>query len=170
MVNINRNNRRLEQIISEELNIGIDSPTSVNVFVKKESSPKLDRQFIFVFQDFVMIAASYQFKYKASYQLLIAIMGYVDYGNYFSIDISDIAELTNNSKRSVLRAINELKELNILIPVENRNDKRRNDYSINPNAIWKGKSEDRKLVMDKPEFKEVPNLFSNIGDILSINR
>jgi hypothetical protein len=166
MSKINKSDIKTETFISEKLGLSEDSPVVINAFIKQDNSPKFGRAYIFVFQDFVRQAASYQFKNKASYQLLIAIMGYADYGNYFSIDISDIAELTNNSKRTVLRAINELKELNILIPVENRNDRRRNDYSINPNAIWKGKSEDRKLIMDKShEFREQHNLFSNIGDI-----
>jgi Fic family protein len=164
----NKSDISTEAFLAEKLGLSENSSVVINSFVKKDNSPKFEKDFIFVFQDFLKMAASYQFKNKASYQLLIAIMGYTQYGNYFSIDVEDIAEVTNNSKRTVLRAINELKDLNILIPIVNRNDRRRTDYSINHNAIWKGKSEERKLVIDK--YPKEPNLFSNIGDILSIDR
>ena len=146
--NLNRNNRRLEQVISEELNVGIDSPTSVNVFVKKENSPKFDEDFIFVFQNFLKMAAQYKFKNKATYQLLIAIIGFTQYGNSFSLDIEDMSNATGHNEKTIRRAIKELLETNVLSVYKNVNDKRRNDYSINPNAVWKGTSQDRKTLID----------------------
>jgi DNA-binding MarR family transcriptional regulator len=143
-----KNNRRLEQVISEELNVGIDSPTSVNVFVKKENSAKFESEYLMVFQDFLKMAAQYRFTNKATYQLLIAIMGYAKYGNGFSLDISDMSNATGHNEKTIRRAIKELLETQILSVYKNINDKRRNDYYINPNAVWKGTSQDRKIFID----------------------
>ncbi len=63
--------------------------------------------------------------------------------NYLTLDINTIEERTGMSRKSVYNAINQLKEHNVIVIVKNMQDKRRNDYFINPQAMWKGSSTNR---------------------------
>jgi hypothetical protein len=50
--------------------------------------------------------------------------------------------LNVKAKSTIINAINELVENNIIIKTDNLSDARRNDYFINPYTAWKGTSKD----------------------------
>jgi DNA-binding MarR family transcriptional regulator len=72
--------------------------------------------------------------------------------NYLTLDINAIEERTGMSRKSVYNAINQLKEHNVIVVVKNVQDKRRNDYFINPQTMWKGSSINREKQIAK--YKE----------------
>jgi DNA-binding transcriptional regulator GbsR (MarR family) len=53
------------------------------------------------------------------------------------------------SKPTVVNALKDLEDNNILIKYQNVNDKRRHDYFINPITAWKGNSYTRQSRVNK---------------------
>jgi hypothetical protein len=96
-------------------------------------------------------------------------MSKTGYDNYIGVDQETIQdELEYKSKGSVISAIKELKEQNIILSVKDVQDKRRNVYILNPYQSWKGKVANRikavkalqkenGLQLDLP-FTDRPNL------------
>jgi hypothetical protein len=62
------------------------------------------------------------------------------YENYVGIDVKTLMEELSVSKPTVVNALKDLEDNNILIKFQNVNDKRRHDYFINPITAWKGNS------------------------------
>ena len=70
----------------------------------------------------------------------------------------------DQSKVSIIKSLQELEDTNILIKVENTQDRRRHDYFINPISAWKGNSFTRQVRINKmketKEGQEQLNLFN----------
>lgn len=114
---------------------GIDN-VQVNVSITKPRG-KLEPN-IMVFQAFAYLSAT---KLKdASNRVLMLLFSKSGYENFVSMDISTIAEELKYTERSVISALNELTDNNIVIKTPHPSDKRRHDYFINPIAAWKGNS------------------------------
>jgi DNA-binding transcriptional regulator GbsR (MarR family) len=76
----------------------------------------------------------------------------LQYGNFISIDVNTIMEnMGDISKKSVMRAIKDLEDLNIVKTVKHTNDKRRNEYFINPTAMWRGTWNERNKKIKKAQ-------------------
>jgi hypothetical protein len=58
-------------------------------------------------------------------------------------------------KTTVMKGVQELVNLNIVIKFSSKQDKRRNEYSVNPLTMWKGKSENRRKAIKKFEKNNV---------------
>jgi DNA-binding transcriptional regulator GbsR (MarR family) len=76
----------------------------------------------------------------ATVRILMYLFGLSAYENYLSIDIKTLGEQLKLTDRSIISAINELVDNNIILKFPHPTDKRRNDYFINPTAAWKGNS------------------------------
>lgn len=81
----------------------------------------------------------------ATYRLFHYLISINGYENFLSIDIETITEYLGISKSAVKRGLKKLEKDNIVIKIANKTDKRRNDYFMNPMALWKGKA----IVRDK---------------------
>jgi hypothetical protein len=84
------------------------------------------------------------------------------YGNFVGIDVKTLMEELSVSKPTVVNALKDLEDNNILIKYQNVNDKRRHDYFINPITAWKGNSFTRQKQINKIK-SEAPgqlNLFN----------
>ena len=104
---------------------------------------------IMVFQTFAYLAAT---KLKpATNQVLMLFFSKSVYEGFIGMDVKTISEELTITERSVISALNELVDNNIIIRVQNTADRRRNDYFINPMAAWKGNSYTRKTSLSKLE-------------------
>ena len=73
-------------------------------------------------------------------KVLLYLMSKTHYDNYVGVNQETIQEdLEYKQRKSVIEAIKELKEYNIVISLPDLEDKRRNVYFINPYQSWKGK-------------------------------
>jgi predicted transcriptional regulator len=82
-------------------------------------------------------------------KVLLYFVSLLQYENLFSVDIMAIAEHCRIGRSSVKRAINELVKQNVIMKLQHPNDKRRNDYMFNPNAVWRGTGDSRRKAMSK---------------------
>ena len=104
-------------------------------------------EFIMVFQYFAEYA-SINFK-PATCKLLLALYSISEMKNYISIDVNTLCEKLKMSRQSIHNGLKELKNHNIIIILQNINDKRRNDYFMNPTTAWRGSGEQRNKVITK---------------------
>lgn len=102
---------------------------------------------VMVFQQFAYLAATKLL--PSSNQLLMLFFSHSAYENYVGMDVKTISEQLNVNQRTVIRALNELVEHNIIIKLKTVGDARRHDYFINPVAAWKGNSFARKKAITK---------------------
>lgn len=132
-----------------------------NVQVKvsiERSKIKLEPN-VMVFQAFAFLAAT---KLKdSSNRVLMLLFSKSGYENYVSMDVSTIAESLKYTERSVIMALNELTDNNIVIKVKHPSDKRRHDYFINPIAAWRGNSYTRKKMIGSIDTAQIALFQSN---------
>ncbi len=110
---------------------------------KKTKVPEFAMVFLY-FSDY----ASKHFK-PVTCKLLFQIISMAQMQNFLTIDIQTFCEKLQMSRASVQRGLKELIENNIIIIVANRNDRRRNDYFINPLGVWRGNGHQRNQFIDK---------------------
>lgn len=124
------------QNIANGIQDNFDGDVSVSIYVKK----KVPKQANYVmFYQAVNLELVKILKPNAC-KVLLYLMSKTQYDNYVGVNQETIQEeLDYNSKTSVVNAINELKQLNIIISIPDVQDKRRNVYFINPYQSWKGK-------------------------------
>lgn len=128
----------LTQEITQNAHLGNlnekDVEVSVNIRQKRGKLPPN----IMVFQAFAYLCAT---KLKpATNKVLMLFFSLSGYENYVGMDVSTIMEELLLSKPTVVNALKELEENNIIVKVVNVTDKRRHDYFINPLSAWKGNS------------------------------
>jgi DNA-binding MarR family transcriptional regulator len=80
-------------------------------------------------------------KYSAVvYQVLFYFIALTEFENFLSVDIKTISETLGITERSVIGATKKLVKDNVVIKIKHPSDKRRVDYFLNPQAMWKGNS------------------------------
>lgn len=122
---------------------GMDSTGSeVNVFVGKKK-PKFNKneEFIQLFKN--KSAEVLKDMKAATVKVYSWFLCSANYGNFVECRIGDIVEWVGISKKSVIKALKELEEKQIIIKYKNPNDTRMNFYNINPHMAWKGSVNDR---------------------------
>lgn len=134
-----------------------DVEVSVNVRQKRGKLPPN----IMVFQAFAYLCAT---KLKpASNKVLMLFFSLSGYENYVGMDVSTIMEDLGLSKPSVVNALKELEENNIIVKTLNLQDKRRHDYFINPLSAWKGNSFTRQKMIKSATLNN-PNQLQMFSD------
>lgn len=137
----------------------------VSIHIRDHNKIKLPPN-VMVFQAFAYLAA---IKLKpATNRVLMLFFAKSAYENFLGIDILTIAEELEMTDRSILSAIKELCENNIIIKIKHPIDKRRNDYFLNPTAAWKGNSYTRAKSISKINKNQL-DLF-NENQIKSLNK
>jgi len=137
---------------------GVD--VSVNVRPTREKLPPN----VMVFQTFAYLSATKLT--PSSCKLLMYFFSKTGYENYIGIDVKTLSEELKMVDRTILRALNELKENGIIVKLKNPSDRRRHDYFINPFGAWKGNSYTRKEainVMGAEDEAQI-SLFGEIYD------
>ena len=134
--------------------------------IEQKNRPKLPSN-VMVFQKFATMAALSPDLKQAELKIILYIIGIVRYENLFlSVDIANISEELQMTKRTVLRAMKKLKTMNILVSITNAEDKRKSDYAVNPTAMWKGNSVarlEKMKLMDKKS--QQLNLFEHLPEL-----
>jgi len=139
---------RLEEVTNEVVKQGhlgeLNKEKEVNVQISVQKGRKAPLPpNIMVMQKFAYLSAT-QLK-PASTRVLMLFFAMAGYENYVGMDVKTIQEeLGIKSKMTIVSALKELQENNIIIKIENVTDRRRNDYFINPLSAWKGNSNTRK--------------------------
>lgn len=131
--------------IAEGVKKLVPEAKEINVFVKEKNNRVALAPNIMVFQTFAYLAAT-TLK-PSSNKVLMLFFANSAYENYIGMDIVAIAEKLEVSERTVINALKELTKHNIIIKTDHPNDKRRNDYFLNPFASWKGNSASRKKMI-----------------------
>jgi predicted transcriptional regulator len=117
----------------------------------KERKPVNVPSFVMLIQVFAEQFAALNLSGK-THRVFWYLISLLQYGNFISIDVNTIVEnMGDVSKKSVMRAIKDLGELNIVKTVKYTNDKRRNEYFINPMAMWRGTWNERNKKIKKAQ-------------------
>ena len=146
--------------IVEDLQDNLGEDISVSVYVKKKI-PK-GSGFTMFYQD-VNLELVKLLKPNAC-KLLLYMMSKTQYDNYIGVNQETMREdLEYKTKKSIVDGIKELMGYNIVLVLEDVDDKRRNVYYLNPMQSWKGKAAKRiqsirKLDKEMPEQYRLPFL------------
>jgi Firmicute plasmid replication protein (RepL) len=126
-----------------------------NTYIKKATGNMPPS--VFVMQNFAMQFSKHISLSSSTNRILWFLIGLTEYENFISIDQLSLSEELKISLPTIVRGLKELKELNIIISIPHRSDKRRNDYFINPNTMWRGNSFNRtKKVVSNKNILELP--------------
>lgn len=132
---------------------------NVNINVQPNRTPLPNN--IMVFQRFAMLAAT---KLKpSSNRILMYFFALSEYENQIAISQEQLQEDLILGKSTVVRALNELKKEGIILSVPHANDKRFNEYILNPMSSWKGNGTSRKILLEKIS-KLNPNQLDLFGE------
>ena len=126
---------------------------SINVRQKRGKLPPN----IMVFQAFAYLSAT-ELK-PATNKVLMLFFSLSGYENYVGMDVLTMMEELKLSKPTIVNALKELEDNNIVVKFANMTDKRRNDYFINPLSAWKGNSFTRQKMI-KTVTLQNPNQLS----------
>ena len=124
--------------ISENIKSELQLPddTHVSVSLRKNTIPNAPS--FTIMWNAIGLLVSKNLDSKAIH-VLYCFMNLSQYSNHIGIDQKTLAENTGLSVKTIQRAIQELKDINIIIPYKDAQDNRRNVYIINPVVAWKGK-------------------------------
>jgi DNA-binding MarR family transcriptional regulator len=141
-----RLNRKKADTISRSIQDEFEGDVDVSIYVKKKA-PKQSNYVMFyqaVNLELVKILKPNGCK------VLLYLMSKTNYDNYVGVNQETIQEeLGYKQPKSVVEAIKELKQYNIIVSMPDLIDKRRNVYFINPYQSWKGKVAKRIEVVKK---------------------
>ena len=165
--------KKLEEVAEEVINQGhlgeLNGQKEVNVQINVQKGRKAPLPpNIMVMQKFAYLSAT-QLK-PSTTRVLMLFFAMSGYENYVGMDVKTIQEELNlKTKMTVVQALKELEDNNIIIKIENSQDRRRNDYFINPYTAWKGNSNTRKkmqknLAMHTSQLSLFPNTENEISD------
>ena len=135
---------------------GIDTDKysiSIKENKKREALPPT----VMLFQTFSSLAASELS--PAACKVLFFFFAQTQYQNVISMDQFTIATHVNITERTVRKAISELIKYGIITKVQLINDKRRNEYFLNPYSSWKGSSMQRNELISEMD----PNQLTMFG-------
>lgn len=134
------NRKQLSKSIYNVVNDTSEYQTNVYVNIKQRKTALLPAH-VQVFQE-VAILVSRGLSAKGC-KVLLYFFGKQGYENYLGLDIETIMEELGLSKPTIVNALKELCDANVIIKLPHPSDKRRHDYFVNPIQAWKGSSIER---------------------------
>jgi DNA-binding transcriptional ArsR family regulator len=111
------------------------------ISIKKDAGREPLPPTVMVFQAFSKIAAAELT--PAACKVLLFFLSQMEYQNVVSMDQFTIATRIHMTDRTVSSAIKTLTEKGIVTAVPMLNDRRRNEYFLNPYSSWKGSAKQR---------------------------
>ena len=151
----------ISKTIGESL--GVDT---VKVFIKPDNRLKLPDN-VMVFQEFAFTAS--RLCSNSALRVLMYLFSISGYENLIEFHVISLAENLNVHQRTIIRAINELIEYNVVQKFKSKKDGRINDYFINPVAAWRGNSQARQKYMMEFNDKNQLLLFAGDQDQVEVN-
>lgn len=137
------------------LEVGKDSNIDLDVTtIVKGRTGKMPNS-VFVIQDFALRLAIKGGYSLNTYRVLFYFIAVSQYENFISVDINTISEDIEISVASVKRATKELSDDKIILKVAHPMDKRRTDYFMNPQAMWRGKTVNRDKFINKAKTNKL---------------
>ena len=153
----------VEEAVKQSRIVKPENITQVKIYTERKGLPLPPN--VMVFQKFILAAAAKLT--PNALRILCFFMGLSEYENFVGMDVKTIMEyLSINSETTVITALNELTKYNVIIKVKNGRDRRRNDYYLNPIAMWKGNSFSRNKHIQAllKQHTENPNQLNMFGD------
>jgi len=148
----------------EEHGRDVNLSVQANVFIKKNKARLPEG--VYVFREFLSAMRRLGNLQSVTHRILLLFLEKTEFENFVSMDIKTIGEELLLSERSIGRGISQLAELNVIIKVDYVQDRRRNEYFLNPMAAWKGSSDNRLIAIKKVK-EEKGNLEFNFPPLLS---
>lgn len=133
--------------LGKENNLTIEAIT-----VFKEQKGNMP-QSVFVIQNFAKKFSEEVELKPSEYRIFFHLMALMEYENNVSIDQNTIAENLRMTRKTVISGLKELESLNIVIKFTHKQDRRRNEYWVNPHTMWKGSSDKRMKIIKTTETK-----------------
>jgi predicted transcriptional regulator len=133
--------------LGKENNLTIEAIT-----VFKEQKGNMP-QSVFIIQNFAKKFSEEVELKPSEYRILFHLMSLMEYENNVSIDQNTIAENLGMTRKTVISGLKELESLNIVIKFTHKQDRRRNEYWVNPHTMWKGSSDKRMKIIKTTETK-----------------
>ena len=128
--------RQENEKITKDIKDAYGEDTKVSVYVGR-SIPK-QSNYTMLYQD-VNLELVKVLRPNAC-KLLLYMMSKTQYDNYIGVNQETMREdLEYKSKKTIVDGIKELMNYNIILVLEDLDDKRRNVYYLNPMQSWKGK-------------------------------
>jgi len=154
--------KKLENIqeYSEEgiKELGREEGIVFNVYNTIKPKKVYTPEYVALFQDMASKFSRDIILSGGEYRVLFYLISLVGYQNFIGIDIKSIGENLGMHEKTISKVITKLVKYNIVIKMENLNDKRRNDYFVNMDMFWKGSPMDRSKVKKKLESKYGKNV------------
>lgn len=125
--------KNIESLLASDV---VEDDLKINVFVKKENKQDKNR-WLFLYQDteFLLSKALTPMGCK----VVMLFRAVCKYENKVDYSKNQIQKILGVSRSSVYRAIQELKDIGIVIEFPDEYDERKNVYWLNPESQWKGK-------------------------------
>lgn len=153
-----RQNKVNSKLLNSDLKEAIEKHgiTQDTTIIFKHNKVKENEPFVKVFQRAIPYAISTMT--PAGCKMVLYFLGASVYGNYVQVDQTIIGKELNLSRQSVNKGLKELLEFGMITVIQEPNDKRRNNYLINPFLAWKGNPSDRKktITEGKERFTRFP--------------
>ena len=152
--------RQENEKITKDIKDAYGEDTKVSVYVGR-SIPK-QSNYAMLYQD-VNLELVKVLRPNAC-KLLLYMMSKTQYDNYIGVNQETMREdLEYKSKKTIVDGIKELMNYNIILVLEDLDDKRRNVYYLNPMQSWKGKVAKRiqtikRMKKENPQQMELPFL------------
>lgn len=158
------NKRKVVNEVYNIVNKSVDGsrPNEITVNIREENKKLPLPPSIIVFQAAAFLCST---RLTASAnRILMFFFSKSAYENFIGIDVLTLSEELKLGKLTVIKGLQELEEANIIIKIQNTQDRRRHDYFINPIAAWKGNSFTRNVqinkMKEKKELKAQLNIFN----------
>jgi hypothetical protein len=133
--------------------LGKENDLTIEAFTvfkeRKEPMP----QSVFIMQLFAKTFSEKVELKPSEYRILFHLISLMEYENNVSIDQNTKAENLGMTRKTVISGLKELENLQIVIKFTHKQDRRRNEYWVNPHTMWKGSSDKRMKVIKKIETK-----------------
>jgi hypothetical protein len=145
------------QEVGNDMGISLESKTIITA--KRGKMPDST----FVLQSFAQTMLKNRKRLSTTAKdLIFYFIGYVGYGNWIGMNIETICEELGKKRSIVLHGLKQLKEINLIVSVPDQQDKRRNVYWINPNAMYRGSAIERtKQIKEAKKNQLELGLFDN---------
>jgi predicted transcriptional regulator len=140
--------RKKVEDIQKAVKESVGDDTQISVHVHRQKIGKVP-DFVMMFQEVLKIIVMSKDMSASTYRVFVYICSMMSFENYMGVSVETICEDLELSLSSVQRALKQMKKMGVIITLPDQMDKRKNNYILNPLAVWKGKVKSRTEVMRK---------------------
>ena len=149
--------------------LAIPDDTSVLISLKKQKIPIPDYVMLFKKAAELMVSSIGDI-HPSVYKVWFFFLSQMEYGNYIPMHQETICEKTNLNKRTVIRAVSTLVNMNVIIKAQDLQDKRTRLYVVNPHIAWRGTAKQRVTQIRKTDKNQLAIPFATDEQQQEISR